>query len=197
MKVRYSLDKIGIGGIIVTALFSPCCFPLFAFVGSALGLGTFELFGNWTMWVLIAMVVVTVAGMVFSYRIHRCLYPLAIAVPGALLIAYGFYTMSISPFMYIGMFLMLAATAVNYYRFKLHNTPCCAGIQGKTVQLHSQITCPVCNHVQEEIMPDDSCVFFYDCKKCSALLTPLQGDCCVYCSYGSVPCPPIQTGSCC
>ncbi|WP_368736408.1 GDCCVxC domain-containing (seleno)protein [Proteus terrae] len=24
------------------------------------------------------------------------------------------------------------------------------------------------------------------------LLTPLEGDCCVFCSYGTVPCPPIQ-----
>ncbi|TGE15005.1 hypothetical protein E5J99_13940 [Hymenobacter elongatus] len=25
-----------------------------------------------------------------------------------------------------------------------------------------------------------------------AILKPLAGDCCVYCSYGTVPCPPIQ-----
>ncbi|WP_321163938.1 GDCCVxC domain-containing (seleno)protein, partial [Idiomarina zobellii] len=30
------------------------------------------------------------------------------------------------------------------------------------------------------------------------LLKPLKGDCCVYCSYGTVKCPPIQEGqSCC
>jgi hypothetical protein len=23
-------------------------------------------------------------------------------------------------------------------------------------------------------------------------LKPLAGDCCVFCSYGSVPCPPVQ-----
>ncbi|HEX3339553.1 MAG TPA: GDCCVxC domain-containing (seleno)protein [Pseudolabrys sp.] len=23
------------------------------------------------------------------------------------------------------------------------------------------------------------------------------GDCCVFCPYGSVPCPPVQAGSCC
>jgi len=26
------------------------------------------------------------------------------------------------------------------------------------------------------------------------LLRPKSGDCCVFCSYGSVPCPPIQAG---
>ena len=27
---------------------------------------------------------------------------------------------------------------------------------------------------------------------CGARLKPKPGDCCVFCSYGSVPCPPIQ-----
>nr|WP_274594844.1 GDCCVxC domain-containing (seleno)protein [Parasedimentitalea marina] len=47
-------------------------------------------------------------------------------------------------------------------------------------------------------MPTDSCQWFYDCTKCGAVLKPLPGDCCVFCSYGTVPCPPIQQGdSCC
>jgi hypothetical protein len=41
-------------------------------------------------------------------------------------------------------------------------------------------------------MPTDACLFFYECKGCGALLRPKPGDCCVFCSYGSVPCPPIQ-----
>jgi hypothetical protein len=43
-------------------------------------------------------------------------------------------------------------------------------------------------------MPDDACIYLYDCKGCGALLKPKSGDCCVFCSYGSVPCPPIQAG---
>ena len=41
-------------------------------------------------------------------------------------------------------------------------------------------------------MPTDACQFFHDCKRCSAVLRPNEGDCCIYCSYGSVPCPPMQ-----
>ena len=41
-------------------------------------------------------------------------------------------------------------------------------------------------------MPTDACQYFYDCKGCGALLKPLPGDCCVFCSYGSVRCPPVQ-----
>ena len=33
-----------------------------------------------------------------------------------------------------------------------------------------------------------------DCKPCGALLKPKPGDCCVFCSYGTVPCPPVQAG---
>ena len=41
-------------------------------------------------------------------------------------------------------------------------------------------------------MPQDSCLWYYNCKECEKLLTPKKGDCCVFCSYGSVACPPIQ-----
>ena len=62
----------------------------------------------------------------------------------------------------------------------------------------SVITCPECGHQSPEEMPTDSCQFFYRCPNCEAVLRPLEGDCCVYCSYGSVPCPPIQlSGDCC
>ncbi|HXL48841.1 MAG TPA: GDCCVxC domain-containing (seleno)protein [Xanthobacteraceae bacterium] len=60
----------------------------------------------------------------------------------------------------------------------------------------STIACPVCGHRSTEEMPTDSCVYFYDCRACSARLRPKQGDCCVFCSYGTVPCPPMQAGQC-
>lgn len=56
----------------------------------------------------------------------------------------------------------------------------------------SRITCPQCGARKTEIMPGDSCTISYRCETCDALLTPSGGDCCVFCSYGSVPCPPIQ-----
>jgi hypothetical protein len=56
----------------------------------------------------------------------------------------------------------------------------------------STITCPVCGTAKIETMPIDACQYFYECTGCHALLRPKQGDCCVFCSYGSVPCPPIQ-----
>ncbi|MCJ8319225.1 MAG: hypothetical protein MJK12_06305 [Colwellia sp.] len=60
------------------------------------------------------------------------------------------------------------------------------------VNLESTITCPVCAHQKQEIMPTNYCQWYYQCLGCKTLLKPLKGDCCVYCSYGTVPCPPIQ-----
>ncbi len=56
----------------------------------------------------------------------------------------------------------------------------------------STLTCPHCGHRETETMPTDACQYFYDCKGCAALLKPQPGDCCVYCSYGTVACPPVQ-----
>ena len=63
---------------------------------------------------------------------------------------------------------------------------------GKTVVLESVLTCPECGAAALEVMPTDACVFFYECKQCRKLLRPNRGDCCVFCSFGSVKCPPIQ-----
>ena len=69
-------------------------------------------------------------------------------------------------------------------------------------QLKSTITCPHCGFQKEETMPTDSCQFFYQCESCNSVLKPSEGDCCVYCSYGTVSCPSVQennscTDSCC
>ncbi|WP_118974270.1 GDCCVxC domain-containing (seleno)protein [Taibaiella koreensis] len=67
-----------------------------------------------------------------------------------------------------------------------------------TILLTSIITCPECGFSKEEEMSIDSCRYFYDCESCKTILKPFTGDCCVFCSYGTVKCPPIQQGtSCC
>lgn len=71
-------------------------------------------------------------------------------------------------------------------------------MSNKIAILESTITCPVCLHKKTEIMPIDACQYFYECENCHERLKPLKGDCCVFCSYGTVKCPSIQLGnSCC
>ena len=56
----------------------------------------------------------------------------------------------------------------------------------------SIITCPSCGHTKMEEMPLDTCQYFYECENCKSFLKPKPGDCCVYCSYGTVKCPSKQ-----
>ncbi len=78
-----------------------------------------------------------------------------------------------------------------------------AKMSHKQIELISVITCPECRKSEAEEMPTNACQWFYECKHCGVLLKPLKGDCCVFCSYGSVKCPPIQeaeingSSSCC
>ncbi len=65
------------------------------------------------------------------------------------------------------------------------------------LDVYSVITCPECGHEQKERMPTDACQYFYECTGCYEMLRPRPGDCCVYCSYGTVRCPPEQAGEAC
>ncbi|MGI8740136.1 MAG: GDCCVxC domain-containing (seleno)protein [Gammaproteobacteria bacterium] len=67
--------------------------------------------------------------------------------------------------------------------------------------LKSVITCPGCGYARLETMPTNACQWFYECAHCQTLLRPKPGHCCVFCSHGSVACPPMQLegrpGGCC
>ncbi len=188
-----TIARLGAVGMLVTAIASPCCFPLFGIVLTSLGFGSFELFGGWTMWVFQGMVLLSLVGTYISYRMHGCLYPLLIALPSAFLVFYSYHFIDEeywSYLLYAGMFGLLIAAGVNYYRVKLH--------KGMKIELSSTICCPNCGHKATEEMPTDACTYFYECKGCKTRLKPLPGDCCVFCSYGTVKCPPIQQGiNCC
>ncbi len=56
----------------------------------------------------------------------------------------------------------------------------------------STLACPACGHRSKEAMPEDACLYFWQCPGCGNLIKPKPGDCCVFCSFGDVPCPPVQ-----
>src|SRR5438552_3084758 len=58
--------------------------------------------------------------------------------------------------------------------------------------LQSQITCPKCGYKKMEMMPTDVCKIKYTCEKCDTILFPKDGDCCVFCTYGTHKCPSKQ-----
>lgn len=66
------------------------------------------------------------------------------------------------------------------------------------IKTKSTVTCPICGHKKEEEMPNGTCLFFYECENCKTILKPKEGDCCVFCSYGTEKCLSIQEkGDCC
>ena len=201
LKSNSAVERLGTVGVFMIALFSPCCFPLFAFALSAMGLGSFELFGGWTMWLFQAMAGISVLGFYLSFRKSGFIKPLIISILSATLILLGYHFVSSDNWiiwLYSGMFGLLVATGLNYW-YNKKNPICdtCGIFNGKEVELSSTLTCPNCGFKKTEIMPMDACQYFYECQHCNQILKPKQGDCCVYCSYGSVKCPPIQSSEDC
>ncbi len=68
----------------------------------------------------------------------------------------------------------------------------------KPVQYQARLSCPHCGTESVMTMPEDHCLFFHECEACHQLLRPRKGDCCVFCSYADIPCPPVQQDkNCC
>ena len=67
----------------------------------------------------------------------------------------------------------------------------------RQIQRIATLTCPDCGHRETEQMPIDACQFFYDCEGCGTRFKPKRGDCCVFCSYADVACPPVQARATC
>ncbi|WP_447970702.1 GDCCVxC domain-containing (seleno)protein [Nitrospira sp. M1] len=68
--------------------------------------------------------------------------------------------------------------------------------ESRPIALESILTCPHCATQKTESMTPDACQIYYTCTGCHAMLKTNQGDCCVFCSFGSIPCPSIQNAQC-
>ena len=60
------------------------------------------------------------------------------------------------------------------------------------VRLQATLQCPFCGKAEEMSMPENACVIMRPCSGCGRMMRAQAGDCCVFCSYGSMPCPPVQ-----
>jgi hypothetical protein len=61
------------------------------------------------------------------------------------------------------------------------------------VKLESIVTCPHCSFRSAEVMPTQFCLIRFQCRNCSAVLVPKEGDDCIFCSWGDTKCPSKQT----
>ena len=65
-------------------------------------------------------------------------------------------------------------------------------INNTSASLQSEITCPNCGNKKMEALPTDVCLIKYKCANCDTVLFPKEGDCCVFCTYGTHKCPSKQ-----
>jgi len=191
-------DKVGaIGGIFAAfAAATPCCLPLLATAGASLGLGFLMPYQAVSEWVFQGFAFLALFGVIVAFRRHKQLIPLLIMLGAVAAILAYYHGFRQAALVYGGLAGLLAASILNHRAAK--QCKACEPGQVKAVVLESVITCPSCGTAKKELMPTDSCLFFYECSGCRKLLRPHAGHCCVFCSYGSMPCPPIQQqGSCC
>ncbi len=185
------LDKLGAAGAVLAAAAAPCCFPLLGAAGAALGLGALQSYRGYMGYVIQAFVLVSAAGNVFAFRGHRQVWPLGIALASTAAVFYAYYISYQTALVSAGLIGLALAAGWNLVA-KRASKSC-----RRPIELQSTVTCPHCGHRKQETMPTDACVVVYECQSCHASLRPKPGDCCVFCSYGSVKCPPIQSGAGC
>jgi hypothetical protein len=61
----------------------------------------------------------------------------------------------------------------------------------------SVLTCPQCGFTKQETMPDGRLPVLLRVHELQGPDAPKPGECCVFCSYGTVACPPIQAAKPC
>ena len=88
------LDKFGAIGAILTAATAPCCFPLVAAVGAALGLGALQSVRSYVDYAMQAMVTLALVGNILAWRQHRQRGPMlagSIAAATVFFAYHGYY----------------------------------------------------------------------------------------------------------
>lgn len=184
--MKVFLERFGSAGAVVAAAACPICFPKLALVGALLGLGGLGAYEAQFFIAAQVLVGVAVLGHILSFRQHGIRWRLAVAVLSGAAVFVGLYLFRSEWISYAGLAGLVFVSAADLWSHLSRKRVATAAA------LQSVITCPRCGHQRREAMPTDACLFFYDCKGCGAVLRPKQGDCCAFCSYGSVKCPPVQ-----
>jgi hypothetical protein len=84
--MKYLLDKGGVLGALMAAVAAPCCFPLLAPLGFALGFGALLPFAEYALYGVAVCAVVAMVGSIVAFRAHRHLGWLLLGVGSGLLV---------------------------------------------------------------------------------------------------------------
>jgi len=60
------------------------------------------------------------------------------------------------------------------------------------IKFESEIICPLCNNKHKERIDIEFNIVIYICKFCGHTLSLGNGECCIFCVYGSNPCISTQ-----
>lgn len=165
---------------------APCCFPL---LGATFGLLGASGWISGSPWLTQAGAILVVAALLGTRHRYNGTLSVILGTVGAASILLYYHLWPQPGLVYSGIVLLLVGTLGTWAvrrTFRLLRIPI----------LRSVLACPSCGGRKAESMPQDSCLFFWICPRCEERIRPLPGDCCVFCSYGNVPCPPVQLGIC-
>src|SRR5712691_10968210 len=98
-----ALDKFGAVGAFLAAAAAPCCFPLLAAVGAALGLGALQSWRGYMDYALQIFALISAAGSAFAFRQHRRVWPLALSLASAAMLFFAFYASYHAALIYAGL----------------------------------------------------------------------------------------------
>jgi mercuric ion transport protein len=112
-------------GVLLTAMACPACWPLFALLGSSLGLGILAPWEGVLMnYVFPPFVVLGAIGSILSFKSHNKIIPLLIGLASAAMILFGFYAGWLLVLMYVGIFGMMLASVLSYIEAKKRKEIC-------------------------------------------------------------------------
>lgn len=186
-------------GTVVATLSCAMCFPALASIGAILGLGFLAQYeGVMLDYLLPLFSSVALAANALGYFLHRQWHRSMLGMVGPVLVLLTLYPLweyAWSNYvMYSGLVLMAGFAIADLVwpdNRRCLSQPT-AQVGAGNVILRSTLTCPVCGFADILQMPTDACQYFHECTQCHELLRPKSGDCCVFCSYGDMPCPPVQ-----
>jgi len=89
--VWLTFDKLGAVGAVLSAVAAPCCFPFFAVIGNALGLGSVPFLRGNAPILIQAMTALAFVGQMASYLQHGKRGPLFISMVSAGLVAVAYF----------------------------------------------------------------------------------------------------------
>lgn len=185
-RITRTLSLVGSVAAALGASLAPCCFPLLGLFPALTGWGAWE---AGSPWITQGSAAIALIGFWLGRHRFAGAVSLLFGLTGAGLILVAYHTIFAAFLVYGGLaLLVMGAVGPWAYRLLMRFL--------KLPILRSVLTCPACGTRQTETMPTDACLFFWDCPKCGARMRPSSGDCCVFCSYGTVPCPSIQLGGC-